>query len=75
MQLQLHRLEVLGDLEGSGSLAADLLNGDALGVLDQGQTLGGADVEDGQVGNDGRDTAGAGQGKVQSGSRVSSVVL
>ena len=60
MQLQLHRLEVLGDLERSGSLAADLLDGDALGVLDQGQTLGGADVKDGQVGDDGRDTAGPG---------------
>ena len=46
MQLQLHGLEVLRDLEGSGSLAADLLHGDTLGVLDQGQTLGGADVKD-----------------------------
>lgn len=63
MQLQLHRLEVLGDLKRSGSLAADLLDGDAFGVLDQGQTLGGADVKDGQVGDDGRDTAGAGQGE------------
>ena len=63
MQLQLHRLEILGDLEGSGSLAADLLNGDALDMLDQGQTLGSADVEDGQIGDDGRDTAGAGQGE------------
>jgi hypothetical protein len=62
-RLQLHGLEVLGDLEGSGSLAADLLDGDALGVLDQGQTLGGADVEDGEIGDDGRDTAGAGQGE------------
>lgn len=60
-QLQLHGLEVLGDLEGSGSLAANLLDGNALGVLDQGQALGGADVEDGEVGDDGRDTAGAGQ--------------
>jgi hypothetical protein len=63
MHLQLHRLEVLGDLEGSGSLTADLLNGDALGVLDQGQTLGGADVEDGQVGDNGRDAARASQGE------------
>jgi hypothetical protein len=62
-QLQLHGLEVLGDLEGSGSLAADLLDGDALGVLDQSQTLSGADVEDGEIGDDGRDTTGAGQGE------------
>lgn len=63
MNLQLHGLQVLGDLEGSGSLAADILDSDALGVLNQSQTLGGADVEHGQVGDDGRDTLGAGQGE------------
>lgn len=55
-----HMLQVLRDLEGSGRLTADLLHSDVLGVLGQGQTFGGADVEHGQVGDDLRDAAGAG---------------
>lgn len=61
--LQLHGLQVGGDLEGSGSLAADFLDSDTLGVLNQRQALGGANVEHSQVGDNSRDTAGAGQGE------------
>jgi hypothetical protein len=57
----LKRSQVLSDLEGSGSLAADLVDGHALSSLGQGQTLGGADVKDGQIGDDLPDTAGTGQ--------------
>lgn len=32
-------------------------------MLDQGQTLSGADVEDSEVGNNSRNTAGAGEGE------------
>ena len=62
MHLQ-HGLQVLCNLEGSSSLAADLLDGDTLSILGQSQTLGGADVKDGQVGDDLRNAAGAGQGE------------
>lgn len=51
--LQLHGLQVSRDIEGGSGLAADFLDSDTLGVLNQGQTLGGADVENGKVGDDG----------------------
>jgi hypothetical protein len=73
--LQLHKLQVSGDLEGGSGLAADLLDGDTLSVLDQSQTLGGADVEDGQVGDNGRDTAGAGQGESAVGKNLGVTLL
>lgn len=58
-----HGLQVIGNLEGSSGLAADLLHSDTLSVLGQSQTLGGADVEHGQVGDDLGDAAGTGQGE------------
>lgn len=59
--LQLHGLQVSGDLEGGSSLAADLINGNTLGVLNQSQTLGGVAVEHSQVGDDGGNAAGTSQ--------------
>lgn len=59
----LKRSQVLSDLERSGSLAADLLDGHALGGLGQGQTLGWADVEDSQIGDDLPDAAGTSEGE------------
>lgn len=61
--LQLHGLQVSSDLERSKSLAADLLNGNTLSVLNQSQTLGGAAVEDGEISDDGGNAAGTGQGE------------
>jgi hypothetical protein len=43
----LHGLEVLGHLEWCFGLALDLVDGDAVGDLDQGQAVGEVDVEDG----------------------------
>jgi hypothetical protein len=41
-----HRLEVLGDVEGSFCLALDLVNGDAFCDLNKGKAIGKVDVED-----------------------------
>lgn len=62
MPLQ-HGLQIISYLEGGSGLATNLLDSDALCVLGQSQTLSGADIEDGQVGNDLGDAAGTGQGE------------
>jgi len=41
-----HGLEVVGNAEGSLSLGLDLVNGDAVGDLDEGKAVGEVDVED-----------------------------
>lgn len=58
-----HRLQVISDLERSSSLAADLINRDTLSVLDQGQSLSRADVENSQVSDDLPHAAGTGKGE------------
>lgn len=64
---RLEGAEVLGDLEGSTGLGLDLLDGDALGGLGEGKTAAvlvlAVDLEDGKLGNDGRNDALAGQGQ------------
>lgn len=56
-----HRLQVSRNLERGFRLAADLVNGHALGVLDKGEAVGRADLEDGEVGDDRGYAARAGQ--------------
>lgn len=58
-----HWLQVIGNIERSSSLAADLINRDTLSVLGQGQTLSRADVEDSEVGDDLPHAAGTGKGE------------
>ena len=58
-----HRLQVICNLERSSSLAADFINRDTLSVLDQGQSLSRADVEDSQVGDDLPHAARTGKGE------------
>lgn len=70
-----HRLQISRNLERSGSLAADLLDGHALGVLGKSQTLGGADFEDGQIGDDLPHAAGSGQGEAALGEDLGVALL
>lgn len=56
-----HRLQIIRNLKGSGSLRLDFVNCNTISQLRQSQTLSGADVEDGQIGDDLPDTAGPGQ--------------
>lgn len=58
-----HGLQVIGNLEGSLSLGLDLLDGDAVGDLDEGQTVGKVNIEDTEIGDDAADTGGTGQGE------------
>jgi len=58
-----HGFQVISDLERGSSLAADLINRDALSVLDQGQSLSRADVEDSQVGDYLPHATGTGEGE------------
>lgn len=44
-------------------------------MLNQSQTLGGADLEDGQIGDNSRDTAGAGQGECAVGKNLGVALL
>lgn len=64
MQINLkHWLQIICNLEGSGRLSLDLVNANTFSKLPQGQTLGGADIKDGEIGDDLPDTAGTGQGE------------
>lgn len=58
-----HRLQVISDLKWSSSLAADLVNRDALSELCQSEALGRTDVEHGEISNDLPDAAGTGKGE------------
>jgi hypothetical protein len=59
-----HRLQVIGDLEGSLGLSLDLLDGNTVGDLNEGQTVGEVNVEDAEVSDDAADAGGAGQGEL-----------
>jgi len=61
--LNLHGLEVGRDPERGVGLGRDLVDRDALGVLDQRQTGLGVDVEHGEFGDDAADAGAAGQGE------------
>lgn len=62
---RLEGAEVLGDLEGSTGLLLDLLEGNALGELSEGKAAAAlvlaVNLEDSEVGNDGRNDALAGK--------------
>ena len=56
-----HGLQVIGNLEGGLGLGLDLLDGDAVGNLNQSEAVGEVHVEDIEISDDAADTGRAGQ--------------